>query len=167
MADGLDDVAGAGLALGADHRGALADPAKSLAQIGRAAHEGDLERKLVDVVRLVGRSQYLGLVDVVDLERLQDLRLGEVADAGLRHDGDRHRLLNLLDHPGAGHARDPAVGADVRGHPLERHHRHGPGVLGDPRLLGGGHVHDHAALQHLRETPLDPERCSLSSLPGI
>ena len=32
-----------------------------------------------------------------------------------------------------------------------------PGLLGDPRLLGGGHVHDHPALQHLGEAALDPE----------
>ena len=32
-----------------------------------------------------------------------------------------------------------------------------PDVLGDPRLLGGGDVHDHAALQHLGEPALDPE----------
>ena len=32
--------------------------------------------------------QDLGLVDVVDLERLEHLRLGEVADARLRHDRD-------------------------------------------------------------------------------
>src|SRR4051794_4737247 len=142
VADGLDDVAGPGLTLGADHRGALADPAKSLAQVGRAAHEGGLESVLVDVVRLVGRGQHLGLVDVVHLERLQDLRLGEMSDTGLCHDRDGHRVLDLLDHPRARHARHPAVGPDVRGDPLERHHRDGAGVLGDPRLLGGGHVHD-------------------------
>src|SRR3978361_1568523 len=59
VADGLDDVAGAGLALGADHRRALADPAQRLAQVGRAADERDPERPLVDVVGLVGRCQDL------------------------------------------------------------------------------------------------------------
>jgi hypothetical protein len=37
---------------------------------------------------LVGRRQHLGLVDVVDLERLEHLRLDEVADARLGHDRD-------------------------------------------------------------------------------
>ena len=36
---GLDDVAGAGLALGADHGRALGDAAQRLAEVGRAAHE--------------------------------------------------------------------------------------------------------------------------------
>jgi hypothetical protein len=48
-------------------------------------------KPLVDVVHVVGRRQHLGLVDVVDAELLQHLRLDEVADAGLRHDRDRHR----------------------------------------------------------------------------
>ena len=56
VAHGLDDVAGAGLALGADHRRALADAPQRLAEVGRAAHERDLERPLVDVVGLVGRA---------------------------------------------------------------------------------------------------------------
>ena len=50
VADRLDDVAGAGLALGADHRRALADPPQRLAEVGRAAHERHLEAPLVDVV---------------------------------------------------------------------------------------------------------------------
>ena len=84
--DRLHHVAGTGLALGADHRRALGDPAQRLAQVGRAADERHLERPLVDVVRLVGRREHLGLVDVVDVERLKHLRLGEVADARLGHD---------------------------------------------------------------------------------
>ena len=35
-----------------------------------------------------------------------------------------------------GHARDAAVGADVRRDALERHHRDGARLLGDARLLG-------------------------------
>ena len=81
VAHGLDDVAGAGLALGADHRRALADAPQRLAEVAAAAHERDAERELVDVEVLVGRRQHLGLVDEVDAERLEDLRLDEVADA--------------------------------------------------------------------------------------
>ena len=157
MRDRVDDVAGAGLALGADHRGALADAAQRLAEVGRAAHERGLERPLVDVVDGVGRGQHLGLVDVVDLERLEHLRLGEVADARLGHHRDRDGVLDALDHLGIGHARDAAVAADVGGNALERHHRGGSGVLGDLGLLGRDHIHDHAALQHLGKACLDRE----------
>ncbi len=82
-------------------------------RFGGAADERDLEGLLLDVVRLVGGGQDLGLVDVVDLERLEHLRLGEVADAGLGHDGDGHGGLDALDHRRVGHAGDAAVAADV------------------------------------------------------
>ena len=148
MTDGLDDVAGAGLALGADHRGALADATQRLAEVGRAADERHLEVPLVDVVDLVGRRQDLGLVDVVDLERFEDLRLGEVADAGLGHDRDRHGLLDAADHLRGAHAGDAAVAADVAGR-AQAPSRRGASGLGDLRLLGVDHVHDHAAAEHL------------------
>ena len=122
---------------------------------------------LVDVVRLVGGRQDLRLVDVVHLERLQDLGLGEVPDPGLRHDGNRHGFLNLLDHPGARHAGNAARGADVGGNALQRHHRDGAGVLRDSGLLGSGDVHDDAALEHLREPTLDAECRSLRHWLGI
>jgi hypothetical protein len=57
--NGLDHVARAGLALGADHRRALGDPPERLAQVPRAAHERDRERPLVDVVLLVGGREDL------------------------------------------------------------------------------------------------------------
>ena len=126
-----------------------------------AADERDRERVLVDVVLDVGRRQHLGLVDVVDLERLEDLRLDEVADAALRHHRDRDGLLDLADHVRVGHARDAALDADVGGHALERHHGAGAGVLGDARLVGVDDVHDHAALEHLGEARLDPHRADL------
>ena len=134
VAHRLDDVAGAGLALGADHRGALADPPQRLAEVGGAAHERDLERPLVDVVALIRRGKHLGLVHVVDLQRLQHLGLEEMPDARLGHHGDADGLLNADDHLRVGHARHAPVAANVRRHPLERHHRGGAGVLGDLRL---------------------------------
>ena len=47
VAHGLDDVAGAGLALRADHRRALADAPQRLAQVAAAAHERHLEACLL------------------------------------------------------------------------------------------------------------------------
>ena len=129
--DGVDDVAGARLALRADHRRALRDPPERLAEVRAAADERDGELPLVHVVLEVGRRQHLGLVDVVDLERLEDLRLDEVADPALRHHRDRHRLLDLADLVRVAHARDPALRADVGRDALERHHRDGARLLGD------------------------------------
>ena len=162
VADGLDDVAGAGLALRADHGGAFGDAAQRLTEVARAAHERHRERPLVDVELLVGGRQHLGLVDVVDAERLQDLRLHEMADARLRHDRDRDGLLDLLDLGGVGHAGDAAVATDVGGNPLERHDGARAGVLGDLRLVGGGDVHDDAALEHLGQAGLHGEAAGLA-----
>ena len=154
LADGLDDVAGAGLALGPHHRGALVDPPQRLAEVPAAAHERDLEGVLVDVVRLVGRGQDLGLVDVVDPERLEDLRLDEVADPGLRHHRDADRLHDAFDHAWVAHPGDAAGGADVGRHALERHDGDGAGILGDARMVRRDHVHDDPALEHLGEAGL-------------
>ena len=131
-------------------------------EVARAAHERDRERPLVDVVLLVGRRQHLGLVDVVHAERLEDLRLDEVPDPSLRHHRDRDGVHDLLDLGRVGHARDPALRADVRRHALERHDGAGAGVLGDLGLLGGGDVHDDAALQHLGQSGLHPEGAGLA-----
>jgi hypothetical protein len=109
---------------------------------------------LVDVVVLVGRGEDLGLVDVVDAERLEDLCLDEVADAGLGHHRDRHGVHDPRDHLRVGHARDAAGLADVGWDTLERHHGDGASVLGDLRLLGSDDVHDDPALEHLGETLL-------------
>ena len=149
MTHGLDDVAGARLALGADHRRALADASQRFAEVRGAAHERDGEGPLVDVVGLVGRGEHLGFVDVVDAEGLQDLRLDEVADAGLGHHRDGVGGLDALDHVRVAHAGHPALHPDVGGHALEGHDGRGAGVLGDLGLLGRDHVHDDAALEHL------------------
>ena len=162
----LGDVARAGLALRADHRRALVDAAKRLAEVGRTADERGVEGPLVDVVHVVGRREHLGLVDVVDVERLQHLRLDEVADAGLRHDGDRHLGDDRLDEVGVAHAGDAALCADVGGNALERHDGDGAGVFGDARLLGGDDVHDDAALEHLGEAALDAVRAGLRGRGG-
>ena len=88
MPHGLHHIAGARLALGADHRRALADAPQRLAQVAAAAHEGDLEEVLVDVVRLVGRRQHFRFVNVVDADGFQDLGLDEMPDAAFRHHRD-------------------------------------------------------------------------------
>ncbi len=151
---GLDDVPGPRLPLGADHRCALRDPATGLSEVTRPAHERDRERPLVHVEARVGRGEDLGLVDVVDLERLQDLRLDEVADPDLGHHRDRDGLHDLLHPRRVGHSGDPALGADVGRDAFEGHHGDRARSLRDPRLLGGGDIHDHPALEHLRQTPL-------------
>lgn len=117
MADRLDDVARAGLTLGADERSALGDAAQSFAEVTRAAYKGHLERMFIDVVLFVRRREHLRLVDVVNTDGLEDLRrmfgavvwdrrtkaylrFNEVPYPHLRHDWDRHSIDDLLNHFG-------------------------------------------------------------------
>ena len=86
--DGVHHVSGASLTLGANHRRTLGDAPKRLAQIPRAANKRYLEGVLVHMVRFIRRRQHFTLVHEIDAEFLQDLRLGEVADAAFRHNGD-------------------------------------------------------------------------------
>src|SRR5688572_14755051 len=112
---------------------------------------------------VVGGGEYFGLVDVVDTDGLEDLRLDEVADARLGHDGDSNRVADLLDEVDAAHARHTARGADIARDALERHDGDGPRLFGDLGVLGGDDVHDHAALEHLRQTGLHrPGRSALT-----
>ena len=148
---GLHDVARARLALRADHGRAFGDAAQGFAEVARAADERHAELRLVDVVDVIGGREDFALVDVVDLDGLQDLRLDEMADAAFRHDRDGDGLLDALDHRGIAHARDAAGRADVGGDTLERHDGAGAGGLGDLRLLRRRDVHDDAALEHLGE----------------
>ncbi len=167
MLHGVDYVAGAGLALGANHGRSLGNPPESLAQVARAADERRGKSVLVDVVRLVGGGQNLALVDKVHAQFLQNLRLGEVADASLGHHRDRNCLDDLLDEAWLGHAGHAALGADHGRHALQSHHRSGSGLLGNAGLLHVHHVHDDAALEHLRQTHLQAQTGSRQALVPI
>ena len=149
MAHRFDDVSRAGLALGANHRRPFADPAQGLSQVAAAAHERDLEQVLVDVVSLVRGREHLALVDEVDAQGLEDLRLDEVPNPRFGHHRDRDRLHDLLDLERVGHAGDAALGANVGRDALQGHDRTRAGVLRDLCLLGGSDVHDDPALEHL------------------
>ena len=98
---------------------------------------------------LIGGRQHFALVNEVNAQRFEYLGLGEMPDAALGHHRDRHRLHYLLDDLEIRHARHAALGANIGGHALQRHHRDRTGILGDLGLLGVGHVHNHAAAQHL------------------
>ena len=80
--DGVDYVAGAGFALGADHGGAFGDAAQSFSEIARAADEWNFEGVLIDVVSFVGGSEDFGFVDVVDAEFLQEFALPQNVRCG-------------------------------------------------------------------------------------
>ena len=149
MLGGLGDVAGAGLALGANHGRALVDAAQRLAEVGRAAYERHGKATLVDVVDVVGGAEHLGFVDVVHTQMLEDLRLHNVTDAGLGHHRDVDGVDDALDEIRVRHAGHTTLGADIGRHALQRHDGGRACILGDLGLLWRDHVHDHAADEFL------------------
>src|ERR1019366_8046761 len=157
VADGFDDVAGAGFALSADHGGAFADAAEGFAEVARATDEGSLKAGLIDVVLFVGGGEDFALIDEIDAQRFENAGLHEVADAGFGHHRDGGGFHDLFDDGDVGHAGHAAIAADIGGDAFESHDGGGAGIFGDLGLLGVGDVHDDAALQHFGEADVDPE----------
>ena len=101
------------------------------------------------MIGIVGWRKHFALVDVIDFDGLQYLRLDKVPDAAFRHNGNAHRSLDTLDHGGIAHARHPARRTNIGRNAFEGHNRASSRLLGDARLLGRGHIHNHTALEHL------------------
>jgi len=148
---GFDDIAAAGLALRPDHCGPLTDASQSLGEVRAAADERHFEVMLPDMVALIGGGEDFALIDEVHADGFEHLRLGEVPDAALGHDGDGHDFHDVLDDPQVGHPGNSTFGPDIGRHPLKSHDGHGPRVLRDLRLLGCGDIHDHPTAEHLGE----------------
>jgi hypothetical protein len=149
--DGVDHVTRPRFAFRTNHRSALGDPPQSLTQIARAADKWRFESMLIDMVRLIRRSEYFRFIDEVDANLLQNLRFGKVADATLRHHWDGNGSHDLANHLWRRHAGDAALGTNLRGYAFESHHCDSSRAFGNDRLLDVDHVHDHAAFQHLRQ----------------
>ncbi|GMH84183.1 hypothetical protein TL16_g09842, partial [Triparma laevis f. inornata] len=96
--DSLDDVSSSGLSLGSEHGASLGDAAEGLSEISAAANEGDGELVLINMVNLISHSQNLTLINIINLQSLQNLRLNEVPDTSLGHDGDGDGVFDLSDH---------------------------------------------------------------------
>mmetsp|Transcript_16005 Transcript_16005/g.32126 ORF Transcript_16005/g.32126 Transcript_16005/m.32126 type:complete len:345 (+) Transcript_16005:175-1209(+) len=145
----LHNVPGAGLPLGPDHRRSLCYPAQRLAEVAAAIDKRHSELVLVHMVHVVGGREHLALVNVIDPNRLQNLRLHLVPNPALGHDRDGHGSLDVLDHLGITHARHPTILADVRRNTLQGHHCTSSGGLRDLGLLWVHDIHDDTSLQHL------------------
>ena len=104
---------------------------------------------------LVGGGEHLGFVDVINAKCFKNLRFDKVTDAGLRHNGNRHRSLDSLDHLGVTHAGDSAVNANICRNPLKRHDGTRTSILCNPSLLRIDYIHDDSTAEHLGESTLD------------
>ena len=148
MTDRLHHIARTRLSLRPDHRGALRYASKRLAQIAGPADERHGETRLVNMMHIVRRRENLGLVHVVDIDRLENLRLDEMADAALCHDRYGDGVLDTFDHLRVAHAGNAPGRPNVSGNSLESHDRARSRLLRNARLFGRRDVHDHAAFQH-------------------
>ena len=149
VGDSLHHVARSWFALSAYHRGTFGNAAQSLAQVLGTADERHVKLRLVDVVNIVGRREYLALVDVVYLYGLQYLCLGKVANAALCHHGYGDSLLYALYHLGVAHTRHATGCTDVCWNALQSHHCTCTGCFGNLCLLRCRYIHNHTALEHL------------------
>merc|ERR1719433_1253724 len=148
VTDCLDHIAGACLALGADHAGSLGNAAQGLAKVAAAADKWHLEFVFVHVIALVCDGEDLALINAIHTELLQDLRLHEVADPALSHHGDGHGVDDLLDHLRVGHPCHALLVANVGGNALQCHDRTSTRFFCNLGLLRVHHVHDDTALEH-------------------
>src|SRR5438445_511928 len=110
------------------------------------AHEQAVDAELHHQRRIRGRCDATSR-KIDDGQAPESLALGQHLDGG-------SDLLGFVDELRLVHALQLA---DVGRHALERHHGARAGILGDARVLGGDHVHDHATLEHLGEARLDLE----------
>src|SRR6267378_4859527 len=157
MLDRVDHIAGTGFALGADHARALGDAPESFAQVASAADKGNIKSVLIDVMSFIGGREHFGFVNVVHAQFLENLGFREVSDAAFGHDGNRNRLHDLADDLRRRHAGHAALGAYLRRNTLQGHDRGGAGGFSDFGLVGVGHVHNDAALEHFSEAGFEPD----------
>src|ERR1700722_10155513 len=111
---------------------------------------------LPDVVLFVGGCQHFALINEVHLERLKHFRFGKMPNAHFSHHGNGDGPHDLADDLDRSHSRHATFFTNVRWHPFQSHDRAGSCALCNLGLLGVGHVHDDAALEHLRQAHLHP-----------
>ncbi len=147
----LNDVAGAGFALCSDHGRALVDSSQRLAEVLRSAYERNLKITFINMINVVRRGENFALVDIIYLNRFENLRLSEMPDSALCHYGNRNGVLYALYHLRVAHSRHSARRAYVCGDSFKCHDRARTRRFGNLRLLGSRNVHYDSALEHLRE----------------
>ena len=134
MGDGVGGIAGAGLALGSNHGGALGEAPQCLTEVGGAAHERDGELPLVDVVGVVGGREHLGFVDVVDDRAPAACASTKCPMRALAMTGMETAAM-MPSIMSRSLIRETPPCTRMSADPLQRHDGDCAGVLGDARLL--------------------------------
>ena len=142
----LNNISCTGFALCADHRRPLIDTAQCFPKIFGTANKGYVKLGFVNVVFIICRGENLRLINVINLNRLKDLRFGKVADTAFRHNGNRHSFLYPFNHFGIAHTGYAACRTDIRRDSFQSHNSTGTRRFCNLGLFRGGNVHNNAAL---------------------
>ena len=101
------------------------------------------------MIDVIGWAEHLALVDIINLDGLQDLSLGNMTDTALGHHGNSYSLLDATNHLRVAHTANTTCCTDVGRDTFEGHYSAGTSLFGYLGLLGSSHVHDNTTLQHL------------------
>src|SRR5258708_18175884 len=121
MANRFNNIASASLTFGANHRCTFINATQRLAEIAATTDERNLKLMLIYVIFLIGRRQDFALVDVVDANSFQDLRLDKMTDAAFCHHRNADRFHNALDHAWIAHTGYAPLHPNISGDSLKGH----------------------------------------------
>ena len=113
-------------------------------------------------MRFVGWCENFALVNEVNTESLQNLRLNKVTDSSFGHHWNRDCGFDAFDHVGIAHTGDSTIFSNVSRNSFECHDCARAGIFSNLGLSRSHNIHDDSALQHLGKTTLDRERANLS-----
>ena len=142
-------IAGTWFALSTNHGSPLGNTAQGLAKVLGTTHKGHIELGLIDMIDVIGWAEHLALVDIINLDGLQDLSLGNMTDTALGHHGNSYSLLDATNHLRVAHTANTSCCTDVGRNTFEGHYSAGTSLFGYLGLLGSSHVHYNTTLQHL------------------
>ncbi len=110
---------------------------------------------LINMIGIIRWTQDFGLIDIIDIQCLQDLGFGYMANATLGHHRNGYRLLDTLDHFGIAHSRYTTSCTNIRWNAFQRHNGTSPSLLSNLGLFRCRDIHDDTTLQHLCKSTID------------
>ena len=142
----LHDITGTRFSFGTDHGSTLVDPAKRLAQILCSTYKRYFKVSLIDMVHIICRREYFTLIDIVNLDRFENLSLHKMTDSAFGHNRDSNSILDPLNHLRITHTGNTAGCTDICRYPFQSHDSTGTCCFRNLCLLRCGDIHDDTAL---------------------
>src|SRR5690554_4231959 len=95
---GLNYITSTGLTLRSNHRGAFINSAQGFSQISCPTDKWYFKFCFINMIPIVRRCQNLALIDVINPQSFQDLRLNKMAYSGFSHHWNGNGLHNLQNN---------------------------------------------------------------------